>query len=339
MDVLRCPVARASFAATVAALAACGLLGVAGCYDVDALRGGPRAGAGTVDATDSVASPVHDAAPPGFCARNADAALFCDDFDEPLGTPLELRWTGIEGILPGILITGDAAATRATGPVEPVSWPHLLDTRAEGRESTRRNAVLGAVREVPPQARGIVVSASLRLGAFQSGWDGGFGPKRDGAAEPTRANLPNPFVSVLGGGILGVDTIGATLVLSPSGLELRSGVQTTDVARTAVGLVARFEYRDVLSQGWMRLGFAFGERAVVEAYAARVTGAPPSCPAAPAIAVGWSALPIGHSACIPLDDRALPLVGRLVGIVLGPSFDEPAEVRTYYDDALMELIP
>ncbi len=270
---------------------------------------------------------------PGFCERAGDAALLCDDFDQPLDVPLEARWAGYSGVVPGFLSVGDGAVARGPGPFPALSSPYVVDFTAPATGDLRRSALLIALNEAPANALAFEVSAGIHLSSFDSLGETDAG----GEAGATPSDLE---VAMLGAGsTFGPDVIGAQLVLSPSSLELMSGVQSDETAGTGRGTVARFEYRQIMLVGWMRFFLVLGERDVAVAHATRATGATPACPATPAVAVAWAELPLARSACIALDARVLPLGGRPLGFVIGPSFKHAANVRVQMDDAVLRVLP
>jgi hypothetical protein len=322
----------------VALATACVLVGVA-CYDIDALRGGARPGLRIDASPEADAAEAADASrTPGFCEQN-DAALFCDDFDQAPDVPLTARWNGFEPVVPGVFVVNDAGASRGVGSISPRSLPFVLRTFGDsvGKTATH-GVVVGSIPELGPEMRAIELSAAVHVPELFSYFPGGVDPREvEAGAEDPRA----PSVSVIGIGASIIDPIGATLVLSPGALLLRTGVQGAGTETLATGqqLIGRYEFKDLLSVGWLRFTIVVGERAVIEPYVTKTLRKAPSCPNVLAVAVGWSTVPAGVSACIPLDDRILPLAGKASAFVLGTSFVEPARVRVELDDVLVRVVP
>jgi hypothetical protein len=319
----------------VALATACVLMGAA-CYDVDALRGGVRPGRlieAAADASDADASRAI-----GFCEQN-DAALFCDDFDQPEDVPLTSRWNGFEPVVPGVFLVNDAGVSRGASSITPRSAPFVLRTFGDSTaKSGTVGFVVGSIPELGPEVRAVELSAAVHVPELFSYLPDGLDPREvEAGAEDPRA----PSVRVLGIGASLIDPIGAALVVSPGALVLRAGVQGegSEVLGTGNQLVARYEFKRLLGVGWLRFTIVVGERALVEPYVAKTIGSAPSCPSVLAVAVGWSSVPVGSSACIPLADRVLPLAGKASAFVLGTSFVEPARVRIELDDVLLRGLP
>lgn len=304
---------------------------VAACYDVDALRGGVRPG------TALDAGPFDVAAPrvPGFCEQQ-DGAAFCDDFDQPDDVPLEARWTGFAPIVPGVLLVGDASVSRGPGTIEPLSPPSVLRIQADSDAGVRVvGMVVTITPELGPEARALELTADLHGPELLSYLDRGIDPKvEEAGVEDPRA----PFVSVAGLGTSVIDPIGATLVLSPGGLALGSGLQAEETVSTARQLVARYEYAQVLRFGWLRVVLVAGERETVMAHVGRELGVEPTCPSTSAVAAAWASVPVKRVGCIPVDARFLPLAGKPAGIVLGGSYRDAARVRLELDNVVLRVL-
>lgn len=333
----------AFFGGVVAPLALAAIAGVA-CYDVDGLRGGTRPGVAPEDAAPPAV--VEEAGASGFCAQAGDAALFCDDFDQPLDQPFEERWKGLPPSIPGVLLNGDARVERGSGvDISPTSKPYgvavSLDNPTQGRTSGLLTHSVGKTG-----ARAAEVAVALHASeltslfvaptdAGASGVDAGADAGDAAAPDPARP----PRVTVLSMGSLGPSTFGASLYLRPNALELRSGIQGSDIETTAAAQVAAFDYQSVLKVGWVTLHIAIGPRELVVQRVTEAVGVAPNCPSTKAVAAAWGSLPISRSACIAMSDALLPLEERDLTLAVGGTMDNPARVRLFYDDALLRALP
>lgn len=304
------------------------VIGVAACYDVDALQGGTRDAGVRADVR--APEPIEDSRPPSFCAT-ADAA-FCDDFDD--GIPLEEKWPGLPGLFPGIILQNEAGIdqVRPTA-VAPPSAPSVLEATLES--SRRTSAMLGVSVGKSPGAHAFEMEASIRVDAWVSYVDGGVS-KQSG---PDGGALQAPSISVLGAGGLRLDVVGASLEVSPGALVLRTGIGTENVAGTDDAYVGRFDYRTTFQTGWVRIGLVFGERDRVLARMLERTGKPVTCPAVAAVAAAWASHPEGAAACIYLPSELLPLSDRDLGGVVGASSNEVAHLRVHSDDVVLRVLP
>lgn len=313
------------------------------CYDVDALRGGERPGVGPAETGPTVGG--EEAGAPGFCAQAGDAAIFCDDFDEPLDVPLEARWKGLPPSIPPVLYLGDASIARGVTDIAPTSKPYGLVVALERLGTTRTSAVLNHAPGRSGGARAVEVSVALHAseltllpapdaGVTDAG-AGDAGIKDASVGEPARG----PQVVVLSLGTVAGDFNGASLYLRPGSLELRSGTQGGATVETDVSQVAAFDYQAVLKVGWVTLRIAIGDRDAVIRRATEGAGVAPSCPAAKAVAVAWGSLPLGKSGCVAVSEAMLPLEDRELTVVVGGTTDDRSRVRLNYDDLLLRGIP
>ena len=291
------------------------------CYDVDVLRGGARP-------TTSVAPPAVDAsvagARAGFCATVPDA-LLCDDFDDPEEVAFA-RWRGVDGMIPGVLVQGDAGLWRSGGDAAPPSPPNALDLTLASDEA--RTTVLLSAASRPKREGFVELSAAFRLLEASLG----DGLSREGGA----ADVLRPQVAVLALGAVGVRLVGATLLLSPDSLELRAGAQINEIQGTSRVTFSRASYDRLLRDSWGRIHLAVGARQAVTARATGATGAEVVCPASAAVAAAWTDLVRGAAACIPLEDGVVPVTERDFIAVVGGTVDERSVVHEMVDDVILQ---
>lgn len=324
------------------------LIALAACVDLDGLGGGVRP---IADASDE-AAPLDAAGAGRFCA-SADAALFCDDFDDEGDGAPGARWLGLEGVVPGTLLSGDAGISRGASPYTPSSPPFALDVfvgRSPG--DPRAMAFLDQV-VTTPDGRAVEFVAEVRLielfganagpgdagttddgGADAGGDDSG----ADASGGDGGAAIPPVRIPIMGIGTVATTSVGASLWLSDSRLELRSGVQSFDTKQTASASVANFGFLSAMRSAWITFHLVVGEREVVEARVAAATGLAAKCPTSKAVAAAWSSLPLWSSGCIDLLDELLPLDGQLIAAVLGVTFDPMGRARIQFDNARVDAI-
>ncbi len=319
----------ASLVGPSAAIAA-GLLLAAGvaCYDVDSLRGGVRPGA-----EKDAAPPAPDATPPRFC-ETVDAALLCDDFDDPLDVPLDRKWQGLPPTIPGVLRDGNVRLERlAPGGAGPLSPPYVLDTVIDSASLVRSSAFVAQSLGVVG-AKAVEISASIRAPELDAG-----PPAILDAGDGGTVERRGPAVSILGIGSVGIETIAATLELWPGALVLRSGVQTEDVSGTARAFVAESQYAPLVRASWLEVHIVIGHRDSVMARATEATGVAPQCPDTPAVAAAWGSIPRGATACITLSDRLVPFPERDVTALVSATMRERAYVHLLFDNVTVKALP
>ena len=318
-------------------LAASTLAVGAACYDLDVLRGGarPQPDGGT-EPPSPPPSPPPRGSDAGFCER-AEDAIFCEDFDSP-DADLADRWISVDGGVTGVVVEGWASVSREDPVLRPLSPPRALALELETRDGGRAAVVL--TREgLAPAAEAVELSAAFRFSTLTALTDAGAPVPKLPTSSPL-GSVDAPRLAVLSLGVPGVDRQGITLELAPESLEMRTGMATSSLDAGA-GLrvrVADFDFGSVMNATWLRFHAAIGARDVVLARATAATGGAPTCPEGPVVAVAWSALPLGRSACVVLGQDLLPLAGRPLAVVLGGALRTPSRVRGGVDDLVLRPI-